>query len=64
MKEWFVYFRRFGDDVDSYERVVHFESFWRLLKWLVLNIHDCYSVVIRCYVEGRLGGLADGWKLE
>lgn len=64
MKEWFVYFRRFGDDVTDEERVVCFTSFWRLLRWIIFNLHDCYGVTIRCLVEGRLGGLSDGWKCE
>ena len=63
MKMWYVYFRRFGDDIDSDERVVSFNSSWRLLRWLILNVRDCYSVAIRCLVEGRLGGLSDGWKV-
>lgn len=63
MKEWFVYFRRFGDDPDDDERVVRFGSLWRLLKWCIFNLHDCYSVLIRCMVDGRIGGIANGWKL-
>lgn len=64
MKEWFVYFLRFGDDPVADERVVHFGSFWKLLKWCIFNLYDCYSIVIRCIVEGRLGGLSDRWKIE
>jgi hypothetical protein len=60
MKEWFVYFRRFGDDVTEDERVVHFTSFRKLRRWLRLNLRDCYGMSIRCMIEGRLGGYS-GW---
>lgn len=64
MREWFVYFRRFGDEIDADERVVCFTSLWRLTRWLILNIHDCYCITVRCLIEGYLGGLSDGWKIQ
>ena len=60
MKEWFVYFRRFGDDADEDDRVVCFSSFRRLLCWVLLNLHDCYTITVRCLTEGRFTSRPDG----
>lgn len=60
MKEWFVYFRRFGDGSDEDERVVCFSSFRRLLWWVLLNLHGCYTINVRCLTEGRFTSRLDG----